>query len=122
MAGYVVGKTVGRHKMTPVLSPNKTWEGFAAGAGGGTAAGLAILLYTPLSNYYPVGVLPLLLFSISVTMAAQLGDLVESAFKRWAGAKDSGRFIPEFGGMLDMADSFLISIPVAHLGTMILLD
>lgn len=116
MAAYGVGKSIGRHRMTPVLSPNKTWEGGVAGAAGGTAAGMAVLLATPLREGYPgAGVPALLFFALLVTIASQVGDLVESAFKRWAGVKDSGRLIPEFGGMLDMADSFLISIPVAHL-------
>jgi phosphatidate cytidylyltransferase len=116
MAAYVVGKSVGKHKMTPVLSPNKTWEGCVGGAIGGTAAGAAVLLATPLrEGYSAVPVPALLLFAFVVTMAAQVGDLVESAFKRWAGVKDSGRLLPEFGGMLDMVDSFLISVPVAYL-------
>lgn len=121
MAAYVVGKTIGRHKMAPVLSPNKTWEGCAGGAIGGTGAALAVLLATPLREAYKsVPVPALLFFAFFVTMAAQVGDLVESAFKRWAGVKDSGRLIPEFGGMLDMADSFLISVPAAFLATEVL--
>jgi phosphatidate cytidylyltransferase len=115
MAAYVVGKAIGRRKMAPVLSPNKTWEGCVGGAVGGTGAGLAVLLATPLRTAYAgVPAAHLLLFALLVTMAAQLGDLVESAFKRWAGVKDSGRLLPEFGGVLDMIDSFLISVPVAH--------
>ncbi len=116
MAAYAVGKTLGRHKMAPLLSPHKTWEGAVGGAAGGTGAALLVLLATPLRQEYPgVPAACLLFFALSVTIAAQVGDLVESAFKRWAGVKDSGRLLPEFGGILDMVDSFLISIPVAHL-------
>lgn len=116
MAAYVVGKSIGKHKMTPVLSPNKTWEGGIGGVIGGSAAAAAVLLATPLREAYAaVPVATLLLFAVSVTIAAQAGDLVESAIKRWAGAKDSGGLLPEFGGFLDMADGFLISAPVAWL-------
>ena len=51
-----------------------------------------------------------------------MGDLVKSAFKRWAGVKDSGRILPEFGGMIDMVDSFLLEAPIACLGTLFLWD
>ncbi len=116
MAAFVTGKTIGRHKMAPVVSPNKTWEGCIGGAIAGTAAGTYLLVATPLGQVYPGVPVPALLgFAFLVTMAGQLGDLVKSVFKRWAGVKDSGRLLPEFGGMLDMVDSFLVSIPVAHL-------
>jgi phosphatidate cytidylyltransferase len=62
----------------------------------------------------------LLFFSLIVTIAGQVGDLVKSAFKRWAGVKDSGQILPEFGGMLDMVDSFLLEGPVACLGSLLL--
>lgn len=121
MAAYVTGKTLGRRKMTPALSPNKTWEGALGGAVAGTAAGAAVLLASPLRTAFPgIGVVPLLSLALLVTIASQVGDLAESAFKRWAGVKDSGRLLPEFGGMLDMADSFLVSIPVAHLLALVL--
>jgi phosphatidate cytidylyltransferase len=115
MAAYVVGKSLGRRPMAPVLSPRKTWEGFVGGVAGGTAAAFAALRGTPLREAFgEAPVAALLLLAFSATMAAQVGDLVESAFKRWAGLKDSGRLLPEFGGILDMVDSFLVSIPVAH--------
>jgi CDP-diglyceride synthetase len=122
MAAFVAGKSIGKHKMSPVVSPNKTWEGGIAGGIVGTAAGLAVILLTPLRGVYAgVPVAALLLFCLMVTIAGQVGDLVKSAFKRWAGVKDSGRILPEFGGMLDMVDSFLLEGPVACLGTVILL-
>lgn len=122
MAAFVTGKSMGRHKMAPRLSPNKTWEGAVGGAVGGVATGGAVLLLTPLRDAFEgVPVAALLSFTLLVTMAAQAGDLVESAVKRWAGVKDSGRLLPEFGGMLDMVDSFLVSIPVAHLYALLFL-
>jgi phosphatidate cytidylyltransferase len=122
MAAFVAGKSIGKHPMAPVVSPNKTWEGGIAGGIVGTGAGLAVILLTPLKDLYAgVPVAALLFFSLIVTIAGQVGDLVKSALKRWAGVKDSGRILPEFGGMLDMVDSFLLEGPVAFLGTMILL-
>ena len=121
MAAYVVGKSMGRHKMAPVVSPNKTWEGGIAGGIVGTAAGFAVLWATPLRGKFEhVPVAALLFFALVVTIAAQVGDLVKSAFKRWAGVKDSGRLLPEFGGMIDMVDSFIVAAPVAHFGTELL--
>jgi len=121
MAAFVVGKALGRHPMSPRVSPNKTWEGGIAGGVAGTAAGMAVLSWSPLKlAYYGMPVAALLFFCLGVTMASQVGDLVKSAFKRWAGVKDSGRLLPEFGGMLDMVDSFIIAAPVATLGTRIL--
>ena len=122
MAAFVAGKSIGKHPMAPVVSPNKTWEGGIAGGVVGTGAGLAVILLTPLADVYRgVPVAALLFFSLIVTIAGQVGDLVKSALKRWAGVKDSGRLLPEFGGMLDMVDSFLLEGPVAYLGTLALL-
>jgi CDP-diglyceride synthetase len=82
-----------------------------------------VLWWSPLRGTYgPVPVAALLLFCLIVTIAGQVGDLVKSAFKRWAGVKDSGRILPEFGGMIDMVDSFLLEAPVACLGTEFLLN
>jgi len=121
MAAFVVGKSIGKHPMTPRVSPNKTWEGGIAGGIVGTGAGLAVIHFTPLKSAYSgMPVLALLFFCLLVTIAAQVGDLVKSAFKRWAGVKDSGRILPEFGGMLDMVDSFIVAAPVATLGTKLL--
>lgn len=122
MAAFVAGKSIGKHPMAPVVSPNKTWEGGIAGGIVGTAAGYAVLMLTPLKRAYGAVPLPaLLFFCLLVTIAGQLGDLVKSAFKRWAGVKDSGRLLPEFGGMLDMVDSFILEAPVAYLGTQVIL-
>jgi phosphatidate cytidylyltransferase len=121
MAAFVVGKSIGKHPMSPRVSPNKTWEGGIAGGVVGTAAGMAVLYGTPLKLvYFGMSWAALLFFCLVVTIASQVGDLVKSAFKRWAGVKDSGRVLPEFGGMLDMVDSFIIAAPVATLGTKIL--
>ncbi|HYF01535.1 MAG TPA: CDP-archaeol synthase [Planctomycetota bacterium] len=121
MAAFAAGKAFGRHKMAPLVSPNKTWEGGIAGAVAGTLAGVAVLRLTSLNGAYcRVPIAALLAFSLLVTIAGQVGDLVKSAIKRWAGVKDSGRLLPEFGGMLDMADSFLLGVPVAYAGSRLL--
>ncbi len=110
MAAYVVGKLVGRTKLAPEVSPNKTVEGGLAGLAAGTVLGVVVL-----TRVVHHGAPPGSLWALSgaVTLAAMLGDLAKSAVKRWAGVKDSGAWLPEFGGALDMCDSFLLAAPVA---------
>ena len=126
-AAYLCGTFFGRHKMAPAISPKKTWEGAAGGLLFGTAAGaLVVWLLMPGETRMAWGqVVPgwgtapewtgAVVFSALLVAAGQLGDLVESAIKRWGGVKDSGRLVPEFGGALDMIDGFLVSAPVAYL-------
>ncbi len=111
MAAYSVGKLIGRHKMAPGISPNKTWEGAVAGLIAGTLLGAWALYHLECFDK-PVHAWAA---AAGVTVAAQMGDLVKSAIKRWAGVKDSGRLLPEFGGALDMVDSFILSAPIAAL-------
>lgn len=119
MAAYIVGKAIGRHRMAPTISPNKTWEGAFAGLAAGTFLGYLVLRRWPDLSwefFEPSHHVEFMVATAAlVTVAAQLGDLVKSAIKRWAGVKDSGRFLPEFGGALDMVDSFIVSAPVAFL-------
>lgn len=116
MAAYVTGKTIGRHKLAPTISPNKTWEGSIGGFIVGTGLGFLVL-----KQILPHSGLMLLVIAALTTVAAQLGDLVKSVIKRWAGVKDSGRLLPEFGGALDMVDSFILSAPVAVMSMSLLL-
>jgi phosphatidate cytidylyltransferase len=122
MAAFSVGKMIGKTKMCPTISPNKTWEGGIAGAIVGAAAGFCVLRFTPLNGTYcHVPLAALLVFALLATLAGQVGDLVKSVIKRWAGVKDSGRLLPEFGGMIDMCDSFLLMAPVCQAATVALL-
>lgn len=120
IGSYCVGKLVGKRKLAPLVSPNKTWEGAIGGFLLGTILGTYIL--TQAFASYPLDLLnflSLLTISILVTISSQIGDLIESAVKRWAGVKDSGKIL-ELGGFLDMIDGFLISTPVAYYGFLIL--
>jgi phosphatidate cytidylyltransferase len=108
---YYVGSSLGRHKLSPLVSPNKTWEGAAAGLVGGLAA-------TAAWGLWRLGAVPpeLLLVAAATTIAAQCGDLMESMIKRGAGLKDSGRSLPGHGGVLDRLDGILFAAPVLLLG------
>lgn len=110
-AAYYVGRTVGRWKMAPVISPNKTWEGAAAGF---VTAGLATVAWClfRLETVEPV----VLAIGLGTGVAAQLGDLAESLLKRGARVKDSGRILPGHGGMLDRMDALLFAAPVLLAG------
>jgi phosphatidate cytidylyltransferase len=111
IGAYFTGSFIGKHKMIPWLSPGKSWEGLVGGLA--TAAGISVLLaWLLLEGDQP----PLRMWAIFgpvVGLAGQFGDLCESLLKRAAGAKDSGALVPEFGGVLDMLDSVLLSAPVA---------
>ncbi len=114
-----VGRAWGQRKMVPVLSPKKTWEGAAGSLGGSIFSGLCvmglgnllfqhgyILLLYPHPWWYWV------LLAAILNIAAQIGDLLESALKRGADVKDSGALLPGHGGMLDRVDALLVALPV----------
>jgi phosphatidate cytidylyltransferase len=103
---YFVGRTVGKHLLTPHLSPNKTWEGTITSLGGSLLAGVLMARWLDLP-------MPHLLGMAGVgNIAGQMGDLLESAYKRSAGVKDSGALLPGHGGMLDRVDALILAIPV----------
>ena len=101
---YFAGKLFGRHRMTPVLSPGKTWEGFAAG----TLAAIFVAFIALYRTGFVDGWRSIVLGGV-VALAAALGDLFESAIKRDVGAKDSGTLLGGHGGMLDRADALLFA-------------
>lgn len=106
-AAYYVGSRIGRHKMAPVISPKKSWEGAAA------SFAIAMIATVIWSVWRRGGVEPGLLGAAALTAAAsQIGDLVESMIKRSSGVKDSGSILPGHGGMLDRIDAMLFAAPV----------
>jgi phosphatidate cytidylyltransferase len=112
IGAYFAGRFFGRHKLAPEISPGKTLEG---SMGGILFSFLALLAYTALvREVFPFGLLELWLFSLLLSLAAQLGDLAESMLKRFAGVKDSGRFLPGHGGLLDRLDSLLFTFPLTY--------
>ena len=126
---YFVGRAFGRHRMTPRVSPKKTWEGAAGSMLGSLLVGWIFLAHAQgisswllqahlierRDGYFalqPWPLLTILLLSAAINVAAQLGDLVESLIKRGAGVKDSGALLPGHGGMLDRIDALLLAAPV----------
>ena len=114
-----VGRSLGRHKMAPQLSPGKTWEGAVGSLAGSLLVtwGLVELSKVLISRdimtlAYPSPLWTWLLLAVLVNIAAQAGDLAESALKRSAGVKDSGTLLPGHGGILDRIDALLLAAPV----------
>ncbi len=114
-AAYYFGSRFGRRRLAPVVSPNKTWEGAAAGLA-------AAILATAAWSHWRLGSVgwPLLLVGAATDMAGQVGDLVESMLKRSARVKDTGRLFPGHGGMLDRIDALLFAAPALLLGLWVL--
>jgi phosphatidate cytidylyltransferase len=108
---YYAGRRLGRHKMAPVVSPNKTWEGAAAGF-------IVSLIAAAVWSWFRLHRIdPGLLGVAALTAAAaQVGDLMESLIKRGAGVKDSGHVLPGHGGVLDRMDAMLFAAPVMLVG------
>ena len=118
IGAYTVGRLVGRHKLAPTLSPGKTIEGFLGGLAFSAVSALVLLqLVAPqIIPNAPIG--PwwrVVAFGLILGVAGTIGDLAESMLKRAAGVKDSSRWMPGYGGVLDMVDSLLLAAPVAYL-------
>lgn len=118
-AALYIGRAWGRHKMARTLSPNKTWEGALGSVAGSLLAagfllGLSYLLqmWDTAGLSYPESVSYWMILAVIVNVAAQAGDLAESALKRSAGVKDSGSLLPGHGGVLDRIDALLFAAPV----------
>ncbi len=107
-AAYFVGHARGRHPLLPRVSPGKTWEGSLAGLVVG--AGISTALFAVAGHSPWLG----LLAGMGISVAGQIGDLVESNLKRFVGAKDSGAILPGHGGVLDRFDSALFALPAAY--------
>jgi phosphatidate cytidylyltransferase len=129
---YFIGRSLGRHLMSPRISPKKTWEGAGASLVASLAVGIVLFTYAlPISSFLlrsgmierrdglfgleKPDLWPIILLTIVLNIAAQLGDLVESLIKRGAGAKDSGTILPGHGGMFDRIDALLFAAPVLWL-------
>ncbi len=114
LGAYVTGSLIGRHKMIPRISPGKTWEGFGGAIVISTGASV---LFVRLAGDH-MGAMNLVhaaVLGVILSVAAVIGDLIESLFKREAGVKDSGRFFPGIGGILDLLDSLLFNAPLMYL-------
>jgi phosphatidate cytidylyltransferase len=121
IGAYFTGRRFGKHKMAPLVSPGKTWEGAAGGLALGTL--MAILTLGPIARAWGIPSertwLPwlggVLVYGLVVSASGMIGDLAESLIKRDAGVKDSSTWLPGFGGVLDLLDSLLLAAPVAYM-------
>jgi phosphatidate cytidylyltransferase len=119
IAALYIGRTFGKHKLAPRLSPGKTWEGAIASIIGSILVAALVVYLSDTLNARGNTILhisePLwqsLVLAAIINIAAQLGDLLESAIKRGAGVKDSGTILPGHGGILDRIDALLLAAPV----------
>ncbi len=114
---YIVGKSIGKHKLLEKISPKKTIEGFIGGMLFSILAGILIskFYFEPKPYYLYTSVLIWIISAIIISIFSTLGDLIESKFKRIAGAKDSGTIMPGHGGILDRLDSIIFVAPFVYL-------
>ena len=114
VGGLFAGKFMGKNKLAPSISPGKTWEGVIGGLL--LAILVSMLFYASFRSYFPetFGYWDSLILSLLLGLVAILSDLTESIFKRMAHKKDSGQLIPGIGGIYDLSDSLLFSMPVAY--------
>jgi phosphatidate cytidylyltransferase len=103
---YFVGRAIGKHPLAPHISPKKTWEGSIA-----SMVGSLVVAYA-FSFWIRIPLPHLLIMAATGNIAGQMGDLLESAYKRSAGVKDSGGLLPGHGGILDRIDALILCIPV----------
>ncbi|MFH1097805.1 MAG: phosphatidate cytidylyltransferase [Candidatus Desantisbacteria bacterium] len=111
---YIFGTRFGKHKLIPKISPNKSVEGAIAGCISGIMAGLLANVILGYMGLYKIPVVQAMLLGFILSIISQISDLVESAIKRAAGAKDSGNWIPGHGGLLDVFDGIIFTAPLLY--------
>lgn len=111
MAAFFVGRALGRHRLAPRISPGKTWEGAVAGVFGAIIASLIVVAVFSM----PLSFGQAILLGLLVSIFGQIGDLLESLFKRKMGVKESGKLLPGHGGLLDRMDSVVFAGIVVYL-------
>ncbi len=111
---YAVGSLIGRHKMIARISPAKTWEGFIGAIMVSAAASLVFVHFLG-HRMYGMTTMHAIILGVLLSATAVVGDLIESLLKREAGVKDSGKFFPGIGGILDLLDSLLFNAPIMYL-------
>ncbi len=122
IGAYFIGRIVGGTKLSPDVSPSKTWSGAAGGLAAGTLSGIAVWFLAGFALSTPSPFVIGLLISVVISISGQLGDLAESAIKRRFAIKDSGDIIPGHGGLMDRIDSLTVAgivlwcIGLAHKG------
>lgn len=114
LGAYCVGSLIGKHKMIPRISPGKTWEGFGGAIVTSTLVSVAFAHFLQ-HKLYGMTLMHSIILGVLLSVAAVVGDLIESIFKREAKVKDSGRWFPGIGGILDLMDSLLFNAPLMYL-------
>jgi phosphatidate cytidylyltransferase len=109
VASLLVGSAMGRHPMAPLVSPNKTWEGFIGGALAAIVVAVVVVHFI-----HPWTISKALVLGVVVAVVAPLGDLSQSMIKRHLGLKDMGRLMPGHGGLLDRVDGLLFVLPATY--------
>ncbi|CAM3075333.1 phosphatidate cytidylyltransferase [Filibacter tadaridae] len=107
---YFTGRKIGKRKLWPEISPNKTIEGFAGGILSAIVFASVFQYFIPIASSFPI----LIFVTVIASIVGQLGDLVESALKRNYDVKDSGKLLPGHGGILDRFDSLIFVLPLLH--------
>ena len=114
---YFTGRAIGKHKLAPLTSPKKTWEGAVGGLVAAMLTGVAVYWFRAEDSFSDLPDYPLLWFLATgavLSVVSQIGDLVESMLKRDAGIKDSGNIFPGHGGVLDRCDGILFAAPALY--------
>lgn len=113
IGAYLIGRAIGKHKLAPKVSPNKTIEGSIGGIICAIIVTVIFMFYSP--DAFPYQFWTMIVLTIFFSLAGQFGDLVESAYKRHYGVKDSGNILPGHGGILDRFDNLLFVFPIMAL-------
>ncbi len=114
IGGFFTGRFIGKHKLSPIISPKKTWEGAAGGVLFSVVFALLVRTFYPHSVLMAFSFETVILFGVAMAISSLLGDLLASCIKRDCEVKDSGGAVPGFGGLLDVADSLMIASPIAY--------